>query len=66
MMPGMTGLQLASVVGNLYPQVKIVLTSGYTPPELLAERDRLYLYTAKPYEIETVIELLRSNGKPKI
>jgi CheY-like chemotaxis protein len=68
MMPGMTGLQLARVVGDLYPHVKIVLTSGYTSSALLTEhgRDRPYLFTAKPYRIETVIELLRDDGKPTI
>ena len=62
MMPGMSGLELAGVVGKLYPNVTIVLTSGYTPPELLAERDRLYRFTPKPYRIETVIQLLCGGG----
>ena len=62
MMPGMNGLQLADVVRNLYPNVRILLTSGYTSPTLLAEHvpDRPYLFTAKPYRIDTVVELLRS------
>jgi CheY-like chemotaxis protein len=67
MMPGMNGLQLASVVKGLYPQIKIVLTSGYTSPALLAEHgyDRPYFFTPKPYRIQTVIELLRSQYKLK-
>lgn len=66
MMPGMTGLQLARVVSELYPHVKIVLTSGYTSPALLNEhsRDRPYLFTSKPYSIDTVIALLRDDAKP--
>lgn len=59
MMPEMSGVQLASFVRSRHPSVKIVLTSGYTPPGMLEERDRLYRYTSKPYMIETVIELLR-------
>ena len=62
MMPGMNGLQLAGVIRKLYPHVKILLTSGYTSPTLLAEHrpEPPYLFTAKPYRIETVVELLRS------
>ncbi len=59
-MPGMTGLQLADAVTELYPKVKIVLASGYTLPALLAERERRYLFATKPYRIETILKLLRS------
>lgn len=59
MMPGMTGLQLAGTVGGLYPGVKIVLTSGYTAPALMAGIDRVYPYVPKPYRIDTVVRLLR-------
>ncbi|MDB5749503.1 MAG: hypothetical protein JWP72_4351 [Massilia sp.] len=60
MMPGMTGLQLADTVREMYPRVKIVLTSGYTLPALLANRQAHYLFAPKPYRIETVMRLLRS------
>lgn len=60
MMPGMTGLQLADAVRELYPRVKIVLTSGYTLPALLADRHASYLFVPKPYRIDTVMKLLRS------
>ncbi|MEN3277926.1 MAG: hypothetical protein V7631_3716 [Massilia sp.] len=60
MMPGMTGLQLADAVRDMYPRVKIVLTSGYTLPALLADRQAHYLFTPKPYRIDTVMKLLRS------
>jgi two-component system OmpR family response regulator len=59
-MPGMTGLQLADVMKEMYPKVKVVLASGYTVPALLTERDRPYLYTPKPYKIDTILRLLRS------
>jgi DNA-binding NtrC family response regulator len=62
MMPDMTGLQLASRIGALYPQLQVVLTSGYTPSALLSERDRSYPYVTKPYSIDAVISLLK--GKP--
>ncbi|MGJ7916613.1 response regulator [Massilia sp. LXY-6] len=60
MMPGMTGLQLAEAVREMYPAVKIVLMSGYVVPELLKNRERPYLFAEKPYRIETILKLLRS------
>jgi CheY-like chemotaxis protein len=60
MMPGMTGVQLADAIREMYPRVKIVLASGYVLPELLAGRERPYLFAAKPYRIDTVLTLLRS------
>ena len=60
MMPGMNGLQLADAVREMYPRVKIVLTSGYTLPALLADRQTNYLFAPKPYRIDTVMKLLRT------
>lgn len=60
MMPGMNGLQLADAVSEFYPRVKIVLTSGYTVPSMLEDRERSYLFTTKPYRIDTIMKLLRS------
>jgi CheY-like chemotaxis protein len=59
-MPGMTGLQMADAIREMYPKVKVVLASGFTVPSLLANRERPYLYTPKPYKIDTVLALLRS------
>ncbi|SFC07355.1 response regulator [Massilia yuzhufengensis] len=59
MMPGMNGLELAQAVGRLYPGIKLVLTSGFTAPDLLAASGASYPYAAKPYAIDTVIGLLR-------
>jgi CheY-like chemotaxis protein len=60
MMPGMNGLQLADAVSEFYPRVKILLTSGYTVPSMLQDRERSYLFTSKPYRLETIMKLLRS------
>jgi len=59
MMPEATGIELAQAVKRLYPTVRIVLTSGYTAPELAITYEAFCLYTPKPYLIETVIDLLR-------
>lgn len=59
-MPGMTGLELANAVRTMYPRVKVVLTSGYTPPVQLMSQDRAYLFATKPYKVEDLLKLLRS------
>jgi two-component system OmpR family response regulator len=59
-MPGMTGLQMADAIREMYPRVKVVLASGYTLPAMLANRERPYLYTTKPYRIDTILGLLRT------
>lgn len=59
-MPGMSGLQLAGLVESDYPHVNIVLTSGYTHPELLAARRVSALFITKPYSIDKVVDLLRA------
>ena len=62
MMPEMTGLHLAKAIQDRYPGVKVVLTSGFTSPDILAAHGRSYVFTPKPYRIETVIGLFRRDG----
>lgn len=59
-MPGLSGLQLADAVTEMYPRVKMVLVSGYTVPSQLADRARNYLFATKPYKAETLLKLLLS------
>lgn len=59
MMPSMTGIELADVVARVYPDVKIVLTSGYTKLTYWEHAVRHYPLARKPYLIATVIQLLR-------
>lgn len=59
MMPGMNGLQLADAISEFFPRIKIVLTSGFTVPSMLADRERVYRFTTKPYRIDTIMTLLR-------
>jgi two-component system OmpR family response regulator len=66
MMPGMTGLNLAMTIKERRPELKIVLTSGFTSPEMLAMHENVYLFTRKPYRIETVIELFRRDSRPGV
>ncbi|MGB9108452.1 MAG: response regulator [Telluria sp.] len=60
LMPGMTGLQLADAIRAMYPTIKIVLMSGYVPPDLRKDRESDYLFVAKPYKIETLLKVIFS------
>ena len=57
MMPEMTGLHLAREIKDRYCGVKVVLTSGFTSLDVLAAHERSYMFTSKPYRIESVIKL---------
>jgi two-component system OmpR family response regulator len=63
MMPEMTGLHMASIIRDRFPEVKIVLTSGFTPPGIMAAHEGFYTFTPKPYRIETIIRLLDPDFK---
>lgn len=64
LMPGMDGCQLASVVSEKYPEIKIQLVSGYSERRSLAAIDESLYKQAltKPVKFETwlnrVYELL--------
>ena len=58
MMPSMTGLELAETVAEIYPSIKIVLTSGFTAPIHWARQKRRFPFITKPYSIDAVIPLL--------
>ena len=60
MMPDMSGLELAEIVCNRYPAMKIVLMSGYVSPRLLDEQQHTYLFASKPYRIDSILALLHS------
>ncbi|QOY96748.1 response regulator [Massilia sp. UMI-21] len=60
MMPGMTGLELAEQIGARYPNVKIVLASGYMAPSMFKDRPMKQLFIAKPYRIDQLLRLLHT------
>jgi two-component system, OmpR family, response regulator len=61
MMPGMNGLQLAEAIRRFYPSIRILLTTGFTMPDLIADQGLPYPCITKPYRIETVLAQLRSS-----
>jgi len=60
-MPGMTGLELAEWVSTAHPGIQVVLTSGYSTPEVGNERERMrrYPFVAKPYRLADLAKSLR-------
>lgn len=55
-LPGIGGLELASEVYNLRPNIKILIISGYTEDMVILE-DHLKINTiflAKPFEVESL------------
>lgn len=57
-MPDMSGLELAFIAEKKYPLMKIVLTSGYTPPALSASYQKPKLFLQKPYSIDALVRML--------
>ncbi len=61
-MPGMNGYQLAAKVGELYPQVKIIIASGYNDEAGISElKDLEYKYIDKPYRSKALLKLIRTS-----
>lgn len=58
-MPGMSGLELSAEIGRLYPDVPVILSSGYS--HVLAERDSNDIdLLPKPYSIEQLSAAITS------
>ena len=56
-MPGMNGVELARHVQRLYPDLPLVLTSGYS--QVLAEGGHGFELLQKPYSVEALSRALR-------
>lgn len=58
MMPGMTGRELAEEVGEIWPEIPVLFTSGYTDESLMREQagEGELLMLSKPYR---KVELLK-------
>ena len=60
-MPGTTGLELAEWVAENHPDIQVVLTSGYSTPEVSDERKRMqrFPFVAKPYRLADLARAMR-------
>ena len=57
-MPGMNGVELAGIIRERYPDLPVVLTSGYS--NVLAENaHRGFELIQKPYSVEQLSRILR-------
>jgi two-component system NtrC family sensor kinase len=60
-MPGMTGIELAQEIRKLYPDLPVVLTSGYS--HVLAQNGTFgFELLQKPYSIEQLSRVLAKSG----
>lgn len=59
---GMNGIELATYTRNNYPNVKVMLASGYPQPALKLDRARLgdFAFVSKPYRLSDLARSLRS------
>jgi CheY-like chemotaxis protein len=59
---GISGIELAHLVRSTYPDIKLVLTSGYPLPELRGEHSTLdeFAFVHKPYRLADLAKALRA------
>ncbi len=59
---GMNGIELAAYTRDNYPNVKVMLASGYPQPVLKLDRSRLgdFTFVSKPYRLSDLARSLRS------
>ncbi|MFZ5788626.1 MAG: response regulator [Acidobacteriota bacterium] len=56
MLPGITGVELAERLQERWPELRVILMSGYTEDERIRERltGRLVRFLAKPFDVATL------------
>jgi PAS domain S-box-containing protein len=61
LMPGMDGITLGREARKLFPDIKIVLASGFPAPALAAENSGLhdFHFMNKPYRMAEIVKMLR-------
>ncbi|MGH9413672.1 MAG: response regulator [Terriglobales bacterium] len=61
-MPAMTGLELARQIGQLHPQIKILLVSGYSDPAAIDDLKQQagFAYMRKPFTPQMLLEQART------
>jgi len=59
---GMNGVELATYTRKHYPEVKVILASGYPLPALKVEHNNLneFAFVNKPYRLSDLARALRS------
>ncbi|NOV04173.1 LytR/AlgR family response regulator transcription factor [Paenibacillus planticolens] len=62
-MPDLNGLQVAEIVGEINPQVKIVFSTAYDQYAVHAFKLRAFHYMLKPYDEEDIVMVFRELRK---
>jgi two-component system response regulator LytT len=65
-MPDINGLQVAEIVGNSNPQMKIVFSTAYDQYAIEAFKLRAFHYMLKPYDEEDLNIIFRELGKKRL
>ncbi|MGH9487166.1 MAG: response regulator [Terriglobales bacterium] len=60
-MPAMTGLELARQIGQLHPDIRILLISGYSDPTAVEDLKQQagFAYLRKPFTPQTLLQQAR-------
>ncbi|WP_047288007.1 PAS domain-containing protein [Pseudomonas protegens] len=65
-MPGMSGIELASRIRRDYPRLPVILTSGYSPA-LAQGQTREFVFLQKPYSVaELALALSAAISQPEV
>ena len=61
-MPGMSGIELASHIRRHYPKMDIVLMTGYGPKEIrqIAGKENPYRIILKPFKSESLLQMIEN------
>jgi DNA-binding NtrC family response regulator len=64
-MPKVSGLDLLSEIKSKYPNIKIIMVTGYKSIETAAEASRLGAsgYIVKPFKAQDILDIVRKNLK---
>ncbi|HEY8048257.1 MAG TPA: response regulator, partial [Ramlibacter sp.] len=64
MMPGMGGVELARRAKELQPDLRVILSSGYSGPAHAASQGELegFAFLAKPYRLGDIVRKLRETA----
>ena len=63
-MPIMSGHELATHIGKIYPEAVVLLISGYPTDDVLPSADERVGFLAKPFAAEDLVEAVRSMMVP--
>ena len=68
-MPGMNGLELAGKIGEIRPELPMIIATGFAgsliTAEQLAERPNIRHTLEKPFSPESILRLIAELLKPK-